>query len=113
MGNICDNFHIDPQKSNQILNENEFNNFINILSDPSKLEIFFNIPEMKQMFQNYPFLKNAFQNLELLMPFANLPNYQRFKIMVKKDDEKSMIESSNTEIPVPPDPFEKMKKDKC
>ena len=113
MGNILDNFHIDPQKANQILNNYEFKELINIISDPSKLEQFFNTPEIKQIFQNYPYIKLVLQNLELLMPFANLPSSQRFKIMLKKDDEKSMIESSNTEIPVPPDPFEKMKKDKC
>ena len=113
MGNILDNFHIDPQKANQILNNYEFKELINIISDPSELEQFFNTPEIKQIFQNYPYIKLVFQNLELLMPFANLPSSQRFKIMLKKDDEKSMIESSNTEIPVPPDPFEKMKKDKC
>ena len=113
MGNIFDNFQVDPQKANQILNKFEFKDLINILSDPSILEQFFNRPEIKQMLQNYPFFKIFFQNFELLIPLLNLPSSQRFKIMVKKDDEKSMIESSNTEIPVPPDPFEKMKKDKC
>ena len=102
-GNILDIFHIDPQEGKQILNKPEYKDVINMVKDPSKLEILFNIPEIKQIFQNDPIFQFALQNLDLLFSFHNL---QMTKNCFKKDDEKSMIESSNTEISEPPGPFE-------
>ena len=104
IGNTLDIFHIDPQKDKQILNKPEIKDLINMLQDPSILEILFNNPKLKQLFRNYPIFLYAIQNLEKFNSFHNL---QMAKNMLKKDDEKSMIESSNTEVPVPPDPFEK------
>ena len=106
IGNIFDCFDIDQQKYKQILNKNEFKDF-NMLLDPSILGIIFNNPEIKKKLLNNRFLKFALQNIELLLSsFHDWENFQMFKILAKKDDEKSMIESSNTEIQVPPGPFE-------
>ena len=102
-GKYSDIFGISPQKFNQILNDPESRDIMNnIFKDPSLIEIAFNIPEIKKIIQNNPFIKFGLQNPQLsLAPYI----VKMSQNMVTKD-EKSEIENSNTQISVPPDPFE-------
>ena len=91
------------QNLNHILNETKDMDIMNnILKDPSLLEIVLNHPEIKKIIQNNPFIKFGLQNPQLsLAPYI----VKMSQNMVTKD-EKSEIENSNTQISVPPDPFE-------
>ena len=102
---FSDIFGISSQEFNQISNNPKLKDMVNnnILNDPSLLEIAYNDPEIKKIIQNDPILKFGLQNPQLVLS----PQIMQMTKNLFNKDEKSMIESSNTEVPVPPDPFEK------
>ena len=104
LGNLSENFESKQQEMNLILNNPECRNMMNnIFKDPSLLEIILNHPEAKKSIQNNPFLKFNLLNPQFSLSPQNL---QMAQIMLKKE-ENIKIENSNTEIKLPPGPFDK------
>ena len=106
----CENYlnilGVEPQKGKQPFNDPKIIEIMNnMIKDPLLLEKAFNSPEMKKDIQSLPLLKSALQNPQKTLA----PEVMQMVQNVFKKDEKRMIESSNTGISVPPDPFENSK----
>jgi len=69
--------------------------------DPSFLETYSNDPKLKKIFQKFPFVKEYLQKPEEIF----VPQIVQMVQNALKEDDKKIIESSGTEISVPPDPF--------
>jgi len=105
LGKFSDALGIESQNYKKILKEpnpKSKNIINNMIKDPSILQIAFNKPEVRKKIQNNPILKFALQNPQIILS----PHFVQMSQNIFKENEKSKIESSNTGISVPPDPFE-------
>ena len=81
--------------------KNEMIDMINLIKDPSFLEMVLKYPMYQDLIKNNPFIKLCFQNPQLMI---NPQNLQMSKNMFKKN-ESNPIENSISKNLVPPDPF--------
>jgi len=86
---------IDPSFKNEMID------MINLIKDPSFLEMVLKYPMYQDLIKNNPFIKLCFQNPQLMI---NPQNLQMSKNMFKKN-ENNPIENSISKNLVPPDPF--------
>ena len=98
-------YRIEPQKYKELLkiikdpsNKDIMNN---MFKDPSILKTIFNSPELKIKNQNDPIFKLFYQNPQIFLS----PQILQKNLNLLEKDKKNKIESSKTEISVPPDPF--------
>ena len=105
---FSDFFGMEKQEFKEMLKDrearDELNNMINMIKDPSILEMIFMHPENQARIKNNHFIKMSFQNPQLMF---NPKNMQVFQSMFKKD-EINQIENSSIEIFKPPEPFEEL-----
>ena len=105
LGKFSDALGIESQNYKKILKEpnpKSKNIINNMIKEPSILQIAFNKPEVRKKIQNNPILKFALQNPQIILS----PHFVQMSQNIFKENEKSKIESSNSGISVPPDPFE-------
>jgi hypothetical protein len=102
LGKFSEVWGMDPQTFKEVIKDPSNRILLNnLFKDPSYIEMALNNPVVKAKIQNNPFLNFTFQNPNLFL------NPQNIKIAQEalKEKEKNSIESSNANIPVPPDPF--------
>ena len=107
LGNFSD-FGVDPQIYKEGLKGISTGEMMDTMKkmrdDPLFLEKYYNNPKLQKIFQKFPFVKNGLQNLEeILVPQRILMLQNMFK-----ENDKKINESSKTEIPLPPEPFESL-----
>jgi len=99
-------YRIEPEKYKEILkiinDPSDKDLMKNMIKDPSLLATIFNIPELKIKCQNDPIFKLFYQNPKIFLS----PQILQKNLNMLEKDRKNIIESSKTEISVPPDPFE-------
>ena len=92
---------IKPQEWEEFLKDPSFMESLkNLFNDPSSLENFLKDPYFQEVIQKSPLNKFICLNPQIVTP----QNFQKVKNVFYKN-EKNIIESSKTEISVPPDPF--------
>ena len=105
---FSDIFEVEPQIFKTLLKDpsfkNHFNNIINMNKDPSILEMRLKHPAYKNLINNNPYMKFFFQNPQLMLALQMLQINQN---MFKKDESNS-VEKSNSKIPKPPEPLERL-----
>ena len=95
---LCD---IKPQEWEECLKDPSFLEMINnLFNDPSSLENFLKDKNFQDVIQKSPIHKFICLNPQIITP----ENFQKVKNSFYQN-EKNLIESSKTEISVPPDPF--------
>ena len=105
LGSFSSIYGIEPQEFKEMLKDPSNRDILkNISNDPSSLETFLSDPELQKKFQDKPFLKLSFQYPKIFMT----PHYFQMYQNMFKVKEKNIIESSNSEISLPPDPFESL-----
>jgi len=92
---------IKPQEWEECLKDPSFIEMINnLFNDPSTFENFLKDQYFQELIQKSPIYKFICLNPQLMTP----ENFQKAKNIFYKN-EKNLIESSKTEISIPPDPF--------